>query len=354
MTGLSRSIVSLLALAIGLEGGTRLDELIRLGTPLGSTASSVNDIITIDANGARGLPGGHYRQFAFNSVGLRGPELTGRPRILVLGASESFGLYEPAGKEYPRQLQDSLAARGCLVDVLNAALPGFTIPTISVTYRNYVRGMGATVAVVYPTPVQYLDANRPAFTPPTSGPPARPLLSNFRVVRRLRDHLKAILPTRLKTYLRSREIAAMQKDRAGAQQWTAIPDDRMEAFRADLGALLDTLTASGVRPLVATHANAFAGRIAVDTALLVAWAKFYPDAAMGLLPRFESAANGEVLRIARERGLPVSDLAATMSTLGKDSVFADFSHFTAAGSATVAGQLARDILAATGCPAAAH
>ena len=350
MTRALRITVSLLAVAVGLEVGTRLDELVRWGTPLTSTASSITDIITIDSSGAHGIPGAQYRQFTFNSIGLRGPELNARrPKLLVLGASETFGLYEPAGKEYPRQLQDSLDAAGCHAEVLNAALPGFTLPTLGVSFRHRLRALGASVVVLYPTPVQYLEADRPVFRPPSSLTAPASVSASLRVVRRLRDHLKSILPERIKTYLRSREISA-QRTALGNTQWTTIPDERVQAYRDDLGALLDTLKASGLKPIVATHANAFPPTVPLDTARLIAWAKFYPNAAMELLPQFERIANATATRVATQRGVPVSDLATAMDAFRTDSVFADFSHFTAAGSAKVAGILAHDILATRGCP----
>lgn len=345
-----RAIAALLAVALGLEVGTRADEMVRLGTPFVSNASSIADIITIDSLGAHGNAGAQYRQFRFNSLGLRGPEPDPTlQKILVLGASETFGLYEPSGKEYPRQLQDSLEAAGCRVQVLNAALPGFSLPTLSVSFRSRMRNLGASVVVLYPTPVQYLEAERPVFRPHTAPPPDAPLTASLRAIVRLRDHVKAILPERVKTYLRSREIVA-QRTQLGVAQWTSIPDDRVLAFHDDLAAFIDTLKASGLQPLVATHANAFLPDAPLDTARLVAWAKFYPHASMELLPQFEKVANTVIEQVAAEHGVPVSDVAAAMHAYDPDSVFADFSHFTSVGSARVAGVLSHDILASRGCP----
>jgi len=48
------------------------------------------------------------REWRMNNMGFRGRDLKlakDRPRIVVLGASESFGIYEAPGKEYPAQLE---------------------------------------------------------------------------------------------------------------------------------------------------------------------------------------------------------------------------------------------------------
>lgn len=351
MIRLPWSLVGLLALGAGLELGTRVDERVRLGTPIASAAASVADIITITGEGARGVAGGHYRQFSINSLGLRGPEIVGdRPRLLVLGASETFGLYEAAGKEYPQQLQDSLAAAGCIVDVLNAGLPGFSLPTLAVTYRHRLRQLGATSVVLYPTPVQYLEMSRPAFRPPTGVNPERSLRPRLRFFRRLRDHLKTVLPARIKTYLRTREITAQRAGLGDTPQWTVVPADRLRAYQDDIGSFLDTLAADNVATLFVTHANRFGASVPIDTAMLVAWAKFYPRAALDLLPKFETAANAAGSSIAAARRVPVSDLATALRPLNPDSVFADFSHFTTFGAGKVAGLLARDLLRTSGCP----
>lgn len=71
-----------------------------------------------------------------------------------------------------------------------------------------------------------------------------------------------------------------------------------------------------------------------------------------LVPRFEYEANAATVRVAAARGVAVSDIAGYMTGFPKDSVFADFSHFTPAGAARVAGRLAQDLMGTVGCPAA--
>ena len=344
--------LSVLALGLGLEGGARLDEWVRWGTPVASMTTAIDELIMIDARGAHGIPGASFRQFTLNSLGMRGPELRpGTPRVLVLGASETFGLYEAAGKEYPRQLQDSLAAAGCVVDVLNAGLPGFSLPTLTATFRNSLHSLGAAVAVVYPTPVQYLERERPVFVAARRGATA-PVSHGLRlrVVRRLRDHVKVLVPDWLKTLLRQREIASQRGQLGTTPTWSAVPPERLEAYVADMGGLIDTLRASGVTPLVVTHANAFPPGTPPDPTRVVAWGKFYPRADAAVLPAFDSVANVALRGLARERAVAFSDAAHAFAGKDIEAHFADFSHFTAEGSAIMAGQLARDLVRTVGCP----
>ncbi len=341
----------LVAFAVGLEVATRTDEWVRWKTPPLARAGSVADLIIVDSSGGRGVPGEQYRQFAMNSLGFRGPEpRTGKPRVLVVGASETFGLYERSGDEYPRQLQDSLAAAGCDVDVINTALPGFSLPTLTATYLHRLRGLGASLVVVYPTPVQYLDYETPVWQPPAS--PRGGIAPGFqlRVARRLRDHLKVALPQFVQTYLRSREISASRERMTPGFVFDTIPAERLEAFRRDLRTLIDSVKGSGAGLLVATHANAFPPDVAPDTARLISWTKFYPRASMAVLPAFERAANALILTEAAAAGVATSDVAAAMAGRDPATTFADFSHFTEEGSAAMAQVLARDIRRAFGCP----
>jgi hypothetical protein len=341
MIRLTYIAVSLLALAVGLEGATRLDEWVRWGTPVTSTARSLDDIITIDSTGARGISGAQYRQFALNSLGLRGPEpRAGRPRVLVFGASETFGLYESPGREYVRQVEDSLAAIGCEIDVLNASLPGFSLPTLLASFGHSVGPVGAVAAIIYPTPVQYLQAERPAFVPPASSASrGADAPVGLRMTRRLRDHTKMIVPDWLKTSLRQFQITEQRRQLDGDPLWTTVPDDRLDAFVADLGALVDSLQARGITPVLATHANAFPAGQPRDRTRLVAWAKFYPRADPALLPVFDSVANLRIRELAARRGLALADPAAVFVAPDPGPDFADFSHFTDQGAAKMAGAL---------------
>ena len=204
-----KALALVASLAVGLEAATRIDEWVRWKTRALARASSVSELILVDSTGGYGVPGEQYRQFAINSAGFRGPELrSGKARVLVVGASETFGLYERPGLEYPRQLQDTLAAAGCDVDVINSALPGFSLPTLTATYLHRLRALQPALVVIYPTPVQYLDYETPIWKPPASPRGGVPDGYRLRSVRRLRDHLKIALPQFVQTYLRSREISA--------------------------------------------------------------------------------------------------------------------------------------------------
>ncbi len=93
----------------------------------------------------RGRPGYRFQKWAMNSAGFRGPDIAltappGRERIAILGASETFGLFESEGHEFPAQLQvvlDSLEPRRFAV--VNAAPPGMGLPSMASYYTRVSR-----------------------------------------------------------------------------------------------------------------------------------------------------------------------------------------------------------------------
>src|SRR6202011_2878753 len=80
-----------------------------------------------DDLGIAGRPHAHYLKYRLNSLGFRGPEPQwDRERIICIGASETFGLYESPDMEYPRQLERELNAYATnrRYSVINVAYAG--------------------------------------------------------------------------------------------------------------------------------------------------------------------------------------------------------------------------------------
>jgi lysophospholipase L1-like esterase len=121
-----------LAFLFALELSTRVDQAIRFDAPLFGLYTYDSALFDHDEFGIHGRPHARYEKWTLNGLGLRGPEAdatptAGRTRIVTLGASETFGLFESDGKEWPRVLERELAARGDRVEVLNGALAGMTV-----------------------------------------------------------------------------------------------------------------------------------------------------------------------------------------------------------------------------------
>jgi hypothetical protein len=349
--------------AFTLEMTCRIEDWIRFRTPLLSPITSQEDLLVRDRDGVHGRPNARFRKWVMNAIGTRGPRASlEKPprtvRIVTIGASEVFGLSESPGKDFPRQLEDTLnarlatrcrTARPLRVEVLNAALPGMSLPTVEQDVRNRVRRFGADFILLYPTPANYLNDDPPfAARPDTSGrPPGLPTVRILypRFVDRVRDQAKASLPELVKTWLRRRQTEAYIRTKPPGWRFTSIPSDRLGQYDRDLRTLISTIRSAGAVPIVATHANAFMRPGFADENLLSAWERFYPRAPGSVIVAFDSAARDVTLDAASDSGAPVVDIARRVSA-SSGVVFSDFSHFTDHGAALVAGTLAPKLLSA--------
>ena len=359
----ARVPVPTVVFALALEIACRIEDRVRFGTPLLSRFTSQGDLMVRDSLGAHGRPASRFQKWVMNDLGMRGPQAPPQPapgtlRVAVAGASETFGLYESPDREYARQLEDSLRQAltrgdGCpagaapprQVEVLNAALPGMSLPTVTQDLRLRVARLRPHVVVLYPTPPQYLDDQPPAAARADSSARAGELplqrALRPRALTRLRTQAKQMLPVAVQSWLRGRDLQRARQNRPAGWRFTEVPAERLAQYDADLRAAVGAARAAGARPVIATHANRFVGAERVDRDQLLAWERFYPRATGAVILAFDSAASERAREIARDAAVAVADLERAVR--GGAELFADFSHFTDAGAARVAGQLARTV-----------
>lgn len=352
--------------AFSLEATCRIEDWVEFRTPILARERSQEDLLVRDALGVHGRAGGHFQKWSLNSLGMRGPEVSSvKPphvlRVVTAGASETFGLYESPGREYPRQLEDTLNARlgdhhsACAVwhaQVLNAAMPGMSLPTIEQDIRLRVRPLRPDVVVLYATPSAYLDDAMPvAARRDTVNHVVRSLPWHYallpRVADRIRVQLKALLPTAVQDRIRRNQISTMLAQHPGNWRFDSVPAERLERLEADLREAIGSIRSTGATPVLMTHTNRFVGSSISDVATLRAWEKFYPRASGQTIVAFDSVARLRTIAVARDSGAVLVDLAPTLSP-SRGSAFADYSHFTDVGAALVAGTVSGSILAASG------
>jgi len=347
---LLRILVHLLVFVVVLELATRIDERLRFGTPLMSRVLSSEDLREFREGAVQGRPNARYQKWGLNELGLRGPSTSREPRpgvirIVTVGASETFGMAEAEGREYPRQLEDSLnlAAAGRhsarRFEVLNASLPGMSIPSILLALRGHIRSLSPELVVVYPSPSFYVDREAPH--PPTDAP-ADDTLSFTRALRprvipRIVDAAKSLLPAAVLDGLRQRDIQKSIEQYPPDWRFTSIPQDRLTLFSEHMREIVGAIRSIGAEPILMTHGNAFMDGSRND-ALARAWERFYPRATASTLIAFDSAARAVTLQVARDSGVVAVDVAADLAR-DRDHVYSDFAHFTELGAARVAADL---------------
>jgi hypothetical protein len=342
-----RILVHLLVFVVVLELTTRIDERLRFGTPLMSRVLSSEDLREFRDGSVQGRPNARYQKWGLNELGLRGPSTSREPRrgvtrIVTVGASETFGMAEPEGREYPRQLEDSLngaaerAGSARRFEVLNASLPGMSIPSILLGLRANIRALSPDIVIVYPSPSFYVDREPPH--PPTDVQPDDTLswtrALRPRSVSRIADAAKSLMPARVMDGLRERDIQQNIGQEPPGWRFTSIPPDRLALFSEHLREMVGAIRSIGAQPILMTHGNAFMGGTRND-ALARSWVRFYPRATASTLIAFDSAARSVTLQVARDSGVVAVDVAGDLARTGGD-VYSDFAHFTELGAARVA------------------
>jgi len=328
-----------------LELCARVDDVVTDGAPLFGPYGS-QTLFVRDRIGLRGRPGARFQKWRLNSLGYRSAELRpGTVRIICVGASETFGLYEAAGRDYPHLLEQDLNARAGrdLFQVQNVAVVGQTLAAATLRVPEIVAQVHPAFAIVYPSGATYTwlpwvtdEADSTTIASADPGP-AIPSFQ-LRIVERLRNLIKAGLPSVLQSELRRLEIAR-DIARNGYPVMDRVPDENVRRFRDDLSRLVATLRARGVEPVLVTHATVFGKELTDgDRQLLIAWRKFYPMLRENGFLDMERRMNAAIRSLAAEQDIPLID-AATEMPHGR-AYFGDFSHFTSAGAAVMADRLA--------------
>jgi hypothetical protein len=363
-------LVIAVVVAIVVELTCRVEDWVMYRMPLASPYRSLDDLVIRDAQGMHGRPNAQFEKWTMNGLGMRGPAASVTPppgtvRVVTVGASETFGLRESIGKEYPRQLEDSLntAAGACggssprRFEVLNAAFAGMSLPTIEQDVRLRLAHFTPAIVVVYPTPAGYLDEQIPAPAKPDSTgsaslPPSAGQALYPRSVGRLREQIKQVVPEFMRTALRERQTRAMIASHPAGWRFDSVPAERLARYDADLRTLIGSIRRIGATPVLVTHANEFRGRQDADREMLVAWEKFYPRAAGRTIIAMDSVARDVTLRVGADSSLVTVDAATTLAAAPLSS-FADFVHFTDSGAAIMANAIREGVLAASCAPASA-
>ncbi|MGO9517036.1 MAG: SGNH/GDSL hydrolase family protein [Candidatus Korobacteraceae bacterium] len=341
LTSIGRCCLGLVIFAIVLEVCARVDDVVTYGAPFWG---SYNDEILLqrDSIGKWGKPGARYAKWQLNSLGYRGPELrAGSVRIITMGASETFGLYEAPGEEYPRQLERDLNswAGKDLFQVVNVAFAGETLPTTILRVPQIVEQIHPSCALIYPDLSSYIWMSlRSASNSPAPDVGEHRKRFESRLSGRIENLLKQTLPTAIQDQLwkisMRREIASRHYvilDR--------LPDERFERFRQDLRALITALRDREVEPILVTHATIFSKpHTEGDRISLTHWRKIYPMLREEGFLDMENRMNDVIRQTAAEEHLPLIDADKEMPHGPKN--FADFVHFTTYGAGVMAAILA--------------
>jgi hypothetical protein len=336
-------------LLLALEIAARAEDTLRWGAPFFGEYRQEMLFVT-DSLGYHLRPNARFRQWRIDSLGFRGPEVTkeklpGVTRIITVGASETFGLYEGAGKEWPAQLQTLLdSVRPGRYQVLNAAIPGISPNRIATYFQRWLVRFDPDIVIFYPTPTFVLP---PPFASPASPTPRKAdagvNFPSLRILAKARDAYRSVAPRRLQSAARQWFIDREVRRHPADWVITTVPRERVEGFRDQLVELAQVVRESGANFVLATHASrANAESTQEQQDLMLTWRKQYPNRTPTVLSQTETLANEAIRQVAVEHRIAVVDAERLIPK--SSSHFADVAHFRDAGAAMLAGAFLQQIL----------
>ena len=325
--------------ALTLEIAARFDDWVTFGAPL-LGRYEMEQLFQPTPRGLRGVPSAKCMKWGLNAAGFRGPDVkpaAGQIRVVTYGASETFGIYEETGQEYPRALEHTLNARtsGGRFEVINAGIPGMRVGSGVLLLQDIGAALQPQVVVIYSTPTHYIGVTRPFCGRPVVMPP-RPgfSLPKLRLADKIKDRVKEGLPPAALTSMRKAGI--WWEARHGTVLERVAPAS-LDAFESDLHCALKTVREIGAVPILVTHANRFGAPRPDDAYWLTGWRGQYPEMRESGLVDLETQANQRIRAVARAENVILVD--AAMALGGVPDYFADHAHFTNTGAAKLAALL---------------
>jgi lysophospholipase L1-like esterase len=335
-----RWIGYLLLALLTLEVCARSEDWMRQGAAFWKPYS-IESVFRHGEFGREGRPGARFGKWEMNSMGFRSPEpVAGKVRVLTFGASETFGLYESPGKEYPRQLEQALQRHGMPdAEVVNIALPGLRVGHAEYLARA-VRELQPTWVVIYPTPASYIETEQPYCGPHAAQSLRIPEPAvQLRLAGKMGEQAKQVVPPAMAVALKRLSIRLAERHMTPVDR---LPQTAIDRYRDDVACTIDTAEALGVKVVLATHATAFGPDLQPgDGRMLSTWRSYYPELREAGFLDMERRANESLRTLAAQRGLPLIDAAARIP--GGRQTFADFVHFTDEGARQM-GDLAAAVL----------
>src|SRR2546425_4048295 len=312
----------LLLFGLCLEIAARVDDRITYGAPLWSQYDS-DMLREMDEEGIpRNTPGARFEKWKINSLGFRGDEVAqnkppGGRRIICLGQSETFGLFESEGGEWPARLARLLRSTHPDVAVINASVVGTGRNSRQAYLEKYVFPLQPDVVILYMSVLADGTTEERPLAPNRASPGAE-TFPQSRLLPKLKPRLLAIIPEKAanaaRTWLLDRRIRKLEQDTLhGRPPRNALPLENVVSFERYIRRLVQFLKEKGVTPILATYptlvneTNAEQYHIQIDRARTY-YAEFSEQ---GL---FDTARklNGVVRQVASDLAVPLVDADSSM------------------------------------------
>lgn len=359
--------VAVVVFLLTIELCTRIEDAIRYSAPLWGEYTA-NTLKSSDKEGiSYNIPNARFEKWHNNGHGFRGPEIAttkspGTVRVVCLGASESYGLYETPGKEWPAQLRALLPSPK--YQVINVSVVGLDLGSYEAYLKKYVLRLEPDIVICFVNPLFYATGFEKKQDPQMSTPKnevrtttkkpissTRIITAQSRSLPKLKQVFKQALQNSFPKILKRYQIWNLQKQineaelkyLGGLKPKDSVSPASVSSFSNDLSVFVSFLQYRHINVLLSTY-PALISRDNLST---------YPDIFMDNRRFFIGFSLSGMLDILEKYNLAIRDVATTQrimfadcqSIIPKtDHYFGDNVHYTDQGASMVAKVIAEVIL----------
>jgi hypothetical protein len=265
-------ILSILIFFITMEICARVDDKIKYNAPfMGQYDSS--RLRAYDADGIRyNVPNSRYEKWIINELGFRGPVFPLKKpanvkRIVCLGASETFGLYETPGNEWPESLRKILDVDHRF-QVINASVVGLTLGGYKKYIDKHILRISPDILVLYINPFDYCLSNEKSAKKQEiiEAKPRQKGLEYFfkryvgspRVSTKFKQAIKEVVPLNIlkkyQNYSMQKQVNQLEKRKLGQQRPSDyVKQENLDRFENDLIVLIEYLKNKGITVITSSY-----------------------------------------------------------------------------------------------------
>jgi hypothetical protein len=257
-----------------IEFCARIDDRIRYQAPFFENYSSAL-IRTKDPEGINcNVPNSQFEKWKINRFGFREEDLTpikprGVVRIICMGTSETFGLYESPGQEWPNQLKNMLKEDNHF-QVINTSVVGLPLKKYHRYIEKYVLKLTPDIIILFINPFDYavgtekFAKRQNIFQKEIKEGSRRKIfdfknvISNIRILPKLKQVLKKVIPEQLlrkyQIWNLKRQLHDLERRRLdGSKPINAISIESLEGFRNDLEELIQFLRHQKIEVILGSY-----------------------------------------------------------------------------------------------------
>jgi hypothetical protein len=357
--------------ALILEVCARIDDWVTFGAPLLDQYDHTRLLANDDDGVMHNVPGARFKKWRINRLGFRGPEVSlpkppGACRIVCFGSSETFGLFEPEGGEWPSVLGGLLSDMPG-VQVINSSVVGLTGSQRLTYFDRYVMRVEPDVVILYVAFLEYprlsshapeekaASAERAGARPAAPRPPIRlgAVIDNIRVLPKLRLAIKSSLPPALASAI-STEVTRLQlrtRERqvlGGAAPLERVNTQDLDAFERDLEDSVVGIRRRGIAVVLTTYPTLLNGKNQfLYEHVLLDFRRVLPVLSRRGIVDAADLFNDRIRRVARRLDVPLVDNDALIPKTTE--YFGDNVHYTEKGAELVARNFYRFFKASETC-----